>query len=125
MQRMARLDDLTMPYPSLKQEDILGSREIGFIDRKETNYPQLMRLVMDFELVVLQVQRRAFSHISKRLLPTGNAFLITNRDYRSSGRVFSPWCDNLPELEVFARHNHVDILHDHLFDGDINEVNWR
>lgn len=114
-----------MPYPNLKKDDVLGSREINFIDRRETNYPQLMRLVMDFELVILQVQRRAFSHISKRLLATGNAFVITNRDYRSTGVVFSPWCDNLQDLEHFARENHVDILHDHLFNGDINETNWR
>jgi hypothetical protein len=114
-----------MPYPSLKQEDILGSREIRFIDRRETNYPQLMRLSMDFELLVLQIQRRAFSHISKRLLATGTAFVITNRDYRTSGLVYSPWCDTLLDLEIFARKNHVDILHDHLFGGDINETNWR
>jgi len=109
-----------MQYPPLKQEDILGSREIHFISRKETNYPQLMRLCMDFDLVILQVQKRAFSHISKRLLATGNAFVITHRDYRNSGIVFSSWCDTLMDLEVFARKNHVDILHAHLF-GDLEQ----
>lgn len=113
-----------MPYPALKQQDILGSREISFIDRKDSNYPQLMRLNLDFDLIILQIQRRAFSHISKRLLSTGNAFVITNRDYRNTGIIFSPWCDTMLELEIFAKKNHVDILHDHLF-GDINNNTWR
>ncbi len=114
-----------MPYPKLKSDDVLGSREISFTNRKDSIHPQLMRLCMDFDLVVLQVQRRAFSHISKRLLSTGNAFVITNRDYRTTGQIFSPWCDTMLELEIFAKKNHVDILHDHLFGDDINETNWR
>lgn len=122
---IARLDEFIMPYPKLKQDDILGSREICFTNRKDSIHPQLMRLCMDFDLVVLQLQRRAFSHISKRLLSTGNAFVISNRDYRTTGIIFSPWCDTMLELEIFAKKNHVDILHDHLFGDDINETNWR
>ncbi len=121
---VAKLDELIRPYPKLKADDILGSREISFTNRKDSIHPQLMRLCMDFELVVLQVQRRSFSHISKRFLPTNNAFLISNRDYRTTGQVFSPWCDTMMDLEIFARKNHVDILHDHIF-GDINENNFR
>lgn len=113
-----------MPYPPLKQEDVLGSREINFLDRSETRYPQLMRLCMDFELVVLQIQRRAFSHISKRFLPTSNAFVITNRKYRTKGIVYSPLKDTLLELELFAKAHHVDILHDHLFGGDLYKREW-
>lgn len=113
-----------MPYPKLKQDDILGCREISFTDRKDTRFTQLVRLTLDFELVVLQVQRRAFSHISKRLLETGTAFVLTNRDYRQNLVIYSPWCDSLQALDSFAKDNHVDILHDHLF-GDINQANWR
>ncbi|RYY76958.1 MAG: hypothetical protein EOO52_05565 [Gammaproteobacteria bacterium] len=106
-----------MPYPKLKSDDILGSREISFTDRKDLSHPLLMRLCMDFDLTVLQVQRRAFSHISKRFLPTSNAFVLASRDYRHSGLVFSPWFDSLTDLELFAKKYHVDILHDHVFGG--------
>lgn len=107
-----------MSYPKLKPDDIHGSSEICF-SRKESVHTQLMRLCMDFDLVVLQVQRKAFSHISKRFLSTSYAFVISHRDYRNTRKVFSPWCDTLLDLEIFARKNHVDILHDHLF-GDID-----
>lgn len=83
-----------------------------------------MRLCMDFELIVLQVQRRAFSHISKRFLPTGNAFVLASRDYRQSGLVFSPWFDSLADLESFAKKYHVDILHDRTI-GNINQSSLR
>ncbi len=110
-----------MPYPKLKPDDLHGSSEISF-GRKESVHPQLMRLCMDFDLVILQVQRKAFSHISKRFLSTTPAFVITNQHYRSTRQIFSPWCDTLMDLEIFARRNHVDILHDHLF-GDIDPNN--
>ncbi|RYY04677.1 MAG: hypothetical protein EOO53_02410 [Gammaproteobacteria bacterium] len=113
-----------MPYPKLKSDDIFGSREISFTNRKDSIHPQLMRLCMDFELVVLQVQRRSFSHISKRFLPTSTAFLLSNQDYRNTGLVFSPWCDTMMDLEIFAKKNHIDILHDHIF-GDINQNDLR
>jgi len=112
-----------MPYPKLKPDDILGSREISFTNRKDLAHPQLMRLCMDFELIVLQVQRRAFSHISKRFLATSDAFLLSNHDYRKNGLVFSPWFDSLAELEAFAKKHHIDILHDHIF-GNTN-INQR
>jgi len=113
-----------MPYPKLKPVDILGSVEIDFTNRKDFLHPQLMRLCMDFDLVVLKVQRRAFSHISKRYLPISDAFLLTNRDYRQSGLVFSPWFDSLTELELFAKKYHVDILHGYIL-GDINQADLR
>jgi hypothetical protein len=113
-----------MPYPKLKPVDILGSMEIDFTNRKDFLHPQLMRLCMDFDLVVLKVQRRTFSHISKRYLPTSDAFLLTNRDYRQSGLVFSPWFDSPTELELFAKKYHVDILHGYIL-GDINQADLR
>jgi hypothetical protein len=113
-----------MPYPKLKAAGILGSTEISFTNRKDFLHPQLMRLCMDFDLVVLQVQRRAFSHISKRFLPASNAFLLSSRDYRQSGLAFSPWFDSLADLELFAKKYHVDILHGYIF-GDINQADLR
>ncbi|MET0356653.1 MAG: hypothetical protein ABW044_07720 [Cellvibrio sp.] len=113
-----------MPYPKLKPDDVNGSREVSFTNRNDSSHPQLMRMCMDYELVVLQVQRRSFSHISKRFLPTSHAFLLSNRDYRNSGLVFSPWFDTLADLELFAKRHHIDILHDHIF-GDINHTDLR
>jgi len=113
-----------MTYPKLKPDDILGSREISLLNRNDLSHPQLVRLCMDFDMRVLQVQRRAFSHISKRLLPTGTAFVLCNSDYRHNGLVYSPWFDSLAELESFAKKHHIDILHDHLF-GDIRKSKLR
>jgi hypothetical protein len=104
-----------MPYLTLKQDDILGSREVRFISRQETNYPQLMRLAMDFEMCILQVQRRAFSHISKRYLPIAPAFILVGRDYLLDHKCYSPALESLRDLDQFARDHHVDILHDYLF----------
>ena len=102
----------------LNTEDILSSREIRFVDRHEPNYPQLMRLTLDFNLCVLQLQRKAFSHISRRYLPTAPSFVLASIDYRSTNILFSPHCNSLRELNDYARANEVDILHSLLF-GDM------
>ena len=103
-----------MLYSTLKQDDILGSREVRFISRQETNYPHLMRLTMDFDMCVLQVQRQAFSHISKRLLPIAPAFVLAGRDYLLDHKCYSPQFESLTDLDAFVRNHHVDILHDSL-----------
>ncbi len=101
----------------LRKEELLGSNEISFINRQEFNCPQLMRLSMDFEICVLQLQCEAFSYITKRFLPTTSAFVLTSRNYQSNCVTYSPRCNSLRELEVYACVNHVDILHEHLFGG--------
>ena len=108
-----------MTHYSLNTEDILSSKEIRFVDRQETNYSNLMRLTMDFDLCVLQLQRKVFSHITRRYLPAAPTFVLAGIDYRSTNLTYSPHCDSLRKLNDYARANEVDILHSLLF-GDIS-----
>jgi hypothetical protein len=119
-----------MPHKPLQKEELIGSSEITFSDRQEDNYPQLMRLSMDFEIHVLRLQRNVFSRISRQLLPVKPLFVLTDHTYRSqtsynsyntrntynnSCATYSPRCNSLGELEAYACAHHVDILHSHLF----------
>jgi len=106
----------------LQKEELLGSKEIHFNDRQESTYPQLMRLSMDFEICVLQLECEAFSFITKRFLPAKLAYVLTSRNYQSHFLTYSPRCQSLGELEVYVCANQVDILHDHLF-GSIKTEN--
>lgn len=99
----------------LRQEELSGSKEISFNDRQESNYPQLMRLSMDFEICVLQLKCEVFSYITKRFLPSTSAFILTNHNHQGNCVTYSPRCNSLRELEVYACIHHVDILHEHLF----------
>jgi hypothetical protein len=99
----------------LQKEELLNSNEIIFNDRQEVNYPQLMRLSMDFEICVLQLHCEAFNFITKRLVPAASVFVLTSRNYQSNCVTYSPRCHSLRELEVYACIHHVDILHEHLF----------
>ena len=111
----------TMPNQSLNTEELLGSREIRFIDRKESNYPNLMRMCMDFDFCVLQLQRKVYSHITNRYLSDSQAFVLTTQDYRTNDTpAITPICDTLSKLEEHVTRHQVDILHDYLF-GVTNE----
>jgi hypothetical protein len=112
---------MPMPHQPLHKDDILDSKEVSFTNRAEQNYPQLMRLAMDFELCVLQLQRNTFSHITKRFLPSAPIFVITERNYFSNNATYSPRCNTLEDLETFACAYHVDILHEHLFGALLSE----
>lgn len=110
-----------MPNQPLKTEELLGSREIRFIDRKESNYPNLMRMCMDFDFCVLQLQRKVYSHITNRYLSDSQAFVLTTQDYRTNDTpAITPICDTLAKLEDYVTRHQVDILHDYLF-GAMNE----
>lgn len=108
-----------MSHKLLDSETILSAREIRFLDRNDSNYPHLTRLVMDFNLRVLQLHHEVFSHITRRYLPAPLAFVLASADYRTSGITYSPQCDSLQVLDNYARANDVDILHSVLF-GDIS-----
>jgi hypothetical protein len=106
----------------LNTDDLLGSREIRFINRKESNYPNLMRLCLDFELAVLQLQRKTYSHISLRLVPTAPEFVLVNREYDAQGIVaMTPICSSLQTLEAYVIQHQIDLLHAYLF-GSEDEV---
>ena len=110
-----------MSNQSLKTEELLGSREIRFIDRKESNYPNLMRMCMDFDFCVLQLQRKVYSHITNRYLSDSQAFVLTTQDYRTNDTpAITPICETLDKLEEYVTRHQVDILHDYLF-GATNE----
>jgi N-formylglutamate amidohydrolase len=106
---------MPMRHKPLQKEELMGSLEIIFKNRQEFNYPQLMRLSLDFEVCILQLQHQVFSHITKRFLPTEPLFILTDRNYLSSCATYSPRCNSLSELEAYASVHHVDILHEHLF----------
>lgn len=112
-----------MSKQTLKTEELLGSREIRFIDRKESNYPTLMRLCMDFNFCVLQLQRQVYSHITNRYLSDTQAFVLTAKDYRDhSATAITPVCTTLRLLEEHVTQHQVDILHDHLFGSTAEDV---
>lgn len=103
----------------LNTDDLMGCREIRFINRQESNYPNLMRLCLDFDLCVLQLQHRTYSHISLRFVPTAPEFILTSNDYHTQGiSAMTPCCASLQELETYAHQHQVDILHDYLFGSD-------
>ena len=104
----------------LNSDHLLGSREIRFIRREESNYPTLMRLCMDFDFCVLQLQRRVYSHISNRHLPDVPAFVLASHDYRISETAITPACESLRKLNDYVTEHQIDILHDYLF-GDSDE----
>lgn len=108
-----------MPRFPLNADDLMGCREIRLVNRQESNYPNLMRLCMDFDFCVLQLQHRTYSHISLRYVPTAPDFILTSSDYQTQGIVaMTPCFDSLQKLEAYAIQNQVDILHDHLFGCD-------
>ena len=111
-----------MPYPTLHNDDIRDSRQINFISREEPNFPQLMRFCMDFDFCVLELQRKSFSHISKRYLAVEPAFVLVNSNYRDNCITYSPHCNTLLELEAYSCTHYVDILHTHLF-GNVSTEN--
>lgn len=115
-----------MPRFPLNTDDLLGCREIRFMDRQESNYPTLMRLCMDFDFCVLQLQHRIYSHISLRFVPSSPRFVLGNSDYHSLGIVaMAPPHHSLAELEAYALANQVDILHDYLFGFDEDAADIR
>ncbi len=111
-----------MPQFPLNTDDLLGCREVRFMNRQESSYPILMRLCLDFDLRVLQLQRRTYSHISLRYVPTPPEFILSNADYREALIALSPCCNSLRDLENYAEQHQVDILHDYLFGFDDSQT---
>src|SRR5690606_30952245 len=100
---------MTNPFDA---SDLLGSREIRFISREESNYPILMRLCMDFEFRVVQLQRRLDSELTEHALSEAQAFVLVPEGYRTSATAITPALESLEKLEDYVKQNQVDILHD-------------
>lgn len=95
-----------------------GYREILFLNRQETNYPNLMRLCMDFEFQVLQLQPKLNSVTADMQIPA-TAFVLSSGDYLSKQTTnITPVCKSIKELEEYVAAHQIDILHTHLFGNE-------
>lgn len=117
-----------MPNPPCKTlinpDELFGSRDLRLQDRRETQYPQLMRLCADFNFSVLQLQRKIFSHLSRKMVPGALEFVLATHD-DSTNYWFSvtPGLASLKMLNDYAKHYEIDILHMHLFGDDDDDYN--
>jgi hypothetical protein len=120
-----------MPNPPSKTlinpDELFGSRDLRLQDRRETQYPQLMRLCADFNFSVLQLQRKIFSHLSRKMVPGTLEFVLATHDETTNyWYSMTPGLASLKMLNDYAKHHEVDILHMHLFgdeDDDYNQFN--
>ncbi|EIK43652.1 hypothetical protein O59_003532 [Cellvibrio sp. BR] len=106
-------------------DELFASREIRFQDRRESQYPLLMRLCADFNFSVLQLQRKLFSHLSRKTVPGALEFVLATRDESTNfWYSLSPGVADLKALNDYAKHYEVDILHLQLFgeETDQNQV---
>ncbi|QEY10865.1 MULTISPECIES: hypothetical protein [unclassified Cellvibrio] len=106
-------------------DELFASREIRFQDRRESQYPLLMRLCADFNFSVLQLQRKLFSHLSRKTVPGALEFVLATRDESTNFWCsLSPGVADLKALNDYAKHYEVDILHLQLFgeETDQNQV---
>lgn len=108
----------------INANELFGSRDIRFQDRRESQYPQLLRLCADFNFSVLQLQRKIFSHITRKMAPGALEFVLATRD-EITGDWYSitPGLASLKMLDDYAKRYEVDILHGHLFGDDDDEYN--
>jgi hypothetical protein len=116
-----------MPAPPYKRlidpVELFASREIRFHDRGESQCPLLMRLCTDFNFSVLQLQRKLFSHLSRKTVPSALEFVLASRDeLTNQWYSISPGVADLKALDNYAQHYEIDILHLQLF-GDQPEPN--
>jgi hypothetical protein len=111
-----------MPYETLTPLDLVDSRKIVFTGYNQNQCPQLTRLTTYFDLRVLQLQPKAFSHISKRDVALAPVFVLSNLAYRQKLVTFSPPFSSLAELEQFSDSNNISILHELLSDESLTKV---
>lgn len=108
----------------INPDDLMSSREIRFQNRRESQYPQLMRLCSGFNFSVLQLQRKIFSHLSRKLVPGPLEFVLALRDERCNKWYrLSPATENLQQLNDYCKNHEVDLLHLHLFGEDNDSQN--
>lgn len=120
---------MTMPCPPYKTfisaDDVFGCRDLRLQDKGGTEYPHLKRLCCNFNFSTLQLQRKFFSHLSRKMVPGASEFMLAVRD-----DITQRWCSmtpSLPDLEMlddYAKRHEVDLLHLHLFgdeDADFNQ----
>lgn len=107
----------------INPDDLFGSREIRFQDRRESHYPQLMRLCADFNFSVLQLQRKIFSHLSRKLVPGPLEFVLALRDEPGNyWYSLSPGMESLKQLNDYCKTHEIDLLHMHLIGDDEQDL---
>jgi hypothetical protein len=114
-----------MPNPPCKTlinpDELFGRRDLQLQTRSETQHLNLMRLCADFNFSVLQLQRKIFSHLSRKMVPDAPEFVLATYD-GTTGDWYSmtPGMPNLKMLNSYAKDYEVDILHMHLFGEEDN-----
>jgi len=117
-----------MPKPPCKTlinpDDLFASRDLRLQDRPESQYPQLMRLCADFNFSVLQLQRKTFSHLSRKMVPDALEFVLATQDATTRyWYSMTPSQANLKMLNDYAKRYEIDILHMHLFGDEDDDYN--
>lgn len=116
---------LTPPSKTLiNPDELFGSRDLRLQDRRDSQYPQLVHLCSGFNFSVLQLQRKTFSHLSRKMVPSALEFVLAVHD-ESTNYWYSmtPGLANLKMLNDYAKHHEVDILHMHLFGDEDDDYN--
>lgn len=108
----------------INPDDLFGCRDLRLQDRSESQYQQLMRLCVDFDFSVLQLQRKTFSHLSRKMVPEALEFVLAVKD--GADRYWYGMTPAFPTLKMltdYAKRHEVDILHLHLFGDEDDDYN--
>lgn len=113
---------LNQPSKTLiNPDELFGCRDIRLQDRRDSQYPQLLRLCVDFNFSVLQLQRKIFSHITRKMAPSPLEFVLATHDESTQyWYSMTPGFASLKVLDEYTKSHEIDILHMHLF-GDEDE----
>ncbi|HSC66462.1 MAG TPA: hypothetical protein VLC79_02140 [Cellvibrio sp.] len=117
-----------MPTPPCKSlinmDELFGSRDLRLQELRDSEYPRLTRLCADFDFSVLQLQRKTFSHLSRKMVPCELEFVLAIRDEASRyWYSVTPCLASLKMLDEYAKRHEVDLLHMHLFGDADDEFN--
>lgn len=113
-----------MPQPPYKRlihpDNLVACREIRFQDRRDSQYPHLLRLCSDFELSVLQLQSKGAETTREEGLPQAMEFALATRETPEDfWYSISPGLADLSALDDYAKRYQVDILHLQLIGEDV------
>jgi hypothetical protein len=108
----------------INPDELFASRDLRLQDRRESQYPQLMRLCADFNFSVLQLQRKIFSHLTRKMVPGTLEFVLAIHDETTNyWYSMTPAMASLKILNDYAKRYEVDILHMHLFGDEDDDYN--
>lgn len=113
-----------MPQPPHKRlihpDNLVACREIRVQDRRDSQYPHLLRLCSDFDLSVLQLQPKRAEAANEDDLPQAMEFVLATRETAEDfWYSISPGLADLSALDDYAKRYQVDILHLQLIGEDV------